>query len=64
MNDEGATLDTEEPVPVSATDGGVPGALSAIDSAPLLVPVACGVNVTVMRQWRPPLKSSRKYSTR
>src|SRR5947209_12601048 len=40
----------ETPVPVSATDCGLEAALSVIESAPVLVPAAVGVNITEMVQ--------------
>jgi len=43
-------LTLEAPVPVKVTDCGVFGALSVIVIAPLRVPVAVGVNVTLIVQ--------------
>jgi hypothetical protein len=42
-----------EPVPVRLTDCGLPAALSVIVRAALRVPVAVGVNVTLMLQLAP-----------
>lgn len=41
-------------VPVSATDCGLPAALSEIVTAPLAMPPACGVKVTLIEQLAPP----------
>ena len=41
-------------VPVSAKDCGLPAALSEIVTAPLAVPLACGVKVTLIEQLAPP----------
>ncbi len=38
------------PVPLKATDGGLPGALSAIDNVPVRVPICVGLNVTLIVQ--------------
>jgi hypothetical protein len=41
------------PVPESGTACGLPGALSATDTEAVLVPVAAGLNVTLMVQFFP-----------
>ncbi len=38
------------PVPLKATDCGLPGALSAIDNVPVRVPICVGLNVTLIVQ--------------
>ena len=41
-------------VPVSVTNCGLPAALSEIATAPLAVPLACGVKETLIEQLVPP----------
>ena len=51
LSDAGATVNCPlTPVPVSATVCGLPVALSAMLNVPLRVPVALGVNATLMSQ--------------
>src|SRR6476660_8179954 len=51
-----ATLPVYDPVPVRLTFCGLPPPLSVMFSVPVRVPVAEGVNVTVMVQLAPPAR--------
>jgi hypothetical protein len=42
------------PVPLKATDCGLPAALSEIVTTPLAMPLACGVKETLIEQLAPP----------
>lgn len=45
-------------VPVSGTDCGLPLALSVIETAPLKLPLLCGVKVTLIMQLAPPVSEA------
>lgn len=51
---EGERDATAGVVPVSATDCGLPLALSVMETAPLKLPLLCGVKVTLIVQLAPP----------
>jgi len=51
---EGDREATAGVVPVNITDCGLPAALSEILTAPLAMPLVCGVNVTLIEQLPPP----------
>ena len=42
------------PVPLSVTDCGLPLTLSVMETAPVALPLLCGVKVTLMVQLAPP----------